>query len=317
MNDLVMVFGIGFLTAAVLAYPIFRCLIALKSRQTVSQFVTEHAHKQGTPTMGGLIILAGGIPALLYWASLVGTKAVASLAIVIGYALIGFVDDFVLPRVKKGSRGLGWIPKLILQIGIALAVVLMQGFQGPLAVGLAVFIILFYSNAYNFSDGLDWLAGTIFMGLGGTLFVLALRVGTPDWIYPIAGFLGATIPFLFMNRPPAKVFMGDVGSMAIGGLMGLAVADMTIHSITLGGSTAWLLLGGIALVSVIMFVELVPVPLQILSVKLFKRRIFPFTPIHHAFQRAGWTESRIVGLFFAVQLIGSAAGIALIRMAGL
>jgi phospho-N-acetylmuramoyl-pentapeptide-transferase len=314
MNHLVIAFLIGLLSAAILALPIFKGLIALKSRQTVSQYVAEHAHKQGTPTMGGLIILAGGLPAMGYWAYVAGfSKVLPVLILAVGYALIGFVDDFVLPRVKKGSRGFGWIPKLGLQVAIAgLAVWLGEPYKVIPAI-IAVFFILFFSNAYNFTDGLDWLAGTVFvafaLGLGVTAYVLEREY----WLFPLVGLLGAIIPFLVLNRPPARIFMGDVGSMPIGGVLGLAVTAImmpasNLVSYPVEGPKAdfeLAVFGLMALLSIVMIVELVPVPLQILSVKLRKKRLFPMTPIHHAFQKAGWPETRIVGLFFGVQLAAS------------
>lgn len=321
MNDFLITFLIGAVTALILAHPIFRGLIALKSRQTVSQYVAEHAHKQGTPTMGGLIILAGAIPAMGYWGYISGSSHVLpAFVLVIGYALIGFVDDFVLPRAKKGSRGFGWIPKLVLQVGMAAIAVWLDRdsitASSAAAFGLSVFLILFLANAYNFSDGLDWLAGSIFLVLGASLTACAFRTGRTDWVFPLVGFLGGLLPFMMMNRPPAKVFMGDVGSMAIGALMGLVVADIAqMGAVSSGANSQYLMWLGLAVMSVVMFIEIVPPPLQILSVKLRKKRLFPMTPIHHAFQKAGWPEIRIVALFFAIQVVGSAVGFWLIMKA--
>ncbi len=324
MNDFLITFLIGAISALILAHPIFKGLIALKSRQTVSQYVAEHAHKQGTPTMGGLIILAGALPAIGYWGYVSGSSHVLpTFVLVIGYALIGFVDDYVLPRIKKGSRGFGWIPKLGLQAGIAALSVLINA--NGLAVSalsiyvLQLFLILFFANAFNFSDGLDWLAGSILLALGAGLTACAFRTGRVDWVFPLVGFLGGLLPFMMLNRPPAKVFMGDVGSMAIGGLLGLIVSDVGLRghwvssqSFQLSQTLIWL---GLAATSIVMIIELIPVPLQILSVKLRKKRLFPMTPIHHAFQKAGWPEIRIVALFFSIQVVGSAIGFWLIMKA--
>jgi phospho-N-acetylmuramoyl-pentapeptide-transferase len=322
MNDVLITFLIAFGVSALLSFPILKGLISLNSRQTVSKFVTEHAHKQGTPTMGGLIILVGAWAAIAYWTVVAGVDQTASvIAITAGYSLIGFVDDFVLPRVKAGSRGLGWIPKLVLQIAFAAVALFLAPDptvrSNPLYFGMAVFLVLFYANAYNFSDGLDWLSGTIFIALGAGLTACTLFLGLSNWIFPLTAFLGGILPFLYLNRPPAKVFMGDVGSMAIGGLVGLVFVDLAlVGSQQIAGSYRILYWTGLILVSVIMIVELVPVPLQILSVKLRKKRLFPFTPIHHAFQRAGWSEIKIVGLFFFVQLAGSIIGFLLVSRAG-
>jgi phospho-N-acetylmuramoyl-pentapeptide-transferase len=155
------------------------------------------------------------------------------------------------------------------------------------------------------------------MALGAGLSAVTLFLGLSNWIFPLVALLGGMLPFLYLNRPPAKVFMGDVGSMAIGGIIGLIFVDLTlVGSQQISSSNRFLFWTGLILVSVIMIVELVPVPLQILSVKLRKKRLFPFTPIHHAFQRAGWPEIRIVGLFFFVQLVGSIIGFLLVSRAG-
>lgn len=322
MNSYLLVFLTALGAGTILAYPIFRGLIALKSRQTVSQYVAEHAHKQGTPTMGGLIILAGAFAGIAYWVSLSGlSKALPTIVLMVGYALIGFVDDFVLPRLRKGSRGFGWIPKLVLQVGIATVAVWLGQPNSSGAFAFTVFLILFFANAYNFSDGLDWLAGSILLALGSTLAISAWIQGQTDWLYPMLAVLGGLIPFLVLNKPPAKVFMGDVGSMAIGGLLGQMVAGllstnnvstMALYSDRNPSVLVWI---GLFLTSVVMMIELVPVPLQILSVKLRKKRLFPMTPIHHAYQKAGWPEIKIVGMFFGIQVVCSAIGLLLIYQA--
>lgn len=310
---------IALVSSAIFAYPILRGLIALKSRQTVSQFVAEHAHKQGTPTMGGLIILVGALAGVAYWAYQSGlAKALPTLALMAGYGLIGFVDDFVLPRVKKGSRGLGWIPKLVLQIGIASIAVWIGQPNGSGAFAFTVFLILFFSNAYNFSDGLDWLAGSILLALGGTLAVASWMLGQYEWLFPMLSILGGLIPFMVLNKPPAKVFMGDVGSMAIGGFLGqmfaglLSANNVPKISVFYDRDPSLLVWSGLALFTVVMLIEIVPPPLQILSVKLRKKKLFSFTPVHHAYQRAGWPEIRIVGMFFGIQIVCSLIGLFLI-----
>ena len=318
MNETLATFLISLGVSAILAKPILIGLVALKSRQTVSQYVAEHAHKQGTPTMGGMIILVGAVAGLVYWGAFAPGPARAALTLVLGFALIGFLDDFVLPRVKKGSRGFGWIPKLVLQIGIASICVWMFfvpfGAATARNLAAAVFLVLFFANAYNFSDGLDWLAGSILLALGAGVIACAIALGREVWIMPMAALLGGLLPFMVLNRPPAKVFMGDVGSMPIGGLLGLAVADMTVNAAP-RTPMPWLALAGLVVLAVVMLVELVPVPLQILSVKLRKKRLFPMTPIHHAFQKAGWSEIKIVAMFFALQVVGSGLGYLLVTKA--
>lgn len=302
----------------------------MKARQTVSQHVAEHAHKQGTPTMGGLIVCVGflgwlGFDLIRMRSDVIydrqGLDGAAfqffeAVFLLFGlFTLLGFVDDFVVPRVLKGKRGLGWTQKLAMQIVISILAVLVMGRSMPFWEAAAgVFSILFFSNAYNFADGLDWLAGMLLVGICLGLFFLGDAKGEPQFIFAGA-LLGATIPFLVLNRPPAKIFMGDVGSLPIGATLGVLVANLLLphwsimnHSesgegpFVPGAAPTAALILAVLILSFVMTAELLPPPLQILSVKLRKKRLFPMTPIHHAFQKAGWKETRVVALFVGVQL---------------
>jgi len=193
-----------------------------------------------------------------------------------------------------------------------------------------VFLILFFSNAYNFSDGLDALASLLLLGFAGGLFVLAKLFGVDGLCIYLVALVGAILPFLYLNKPKAKVFMGDVGSLPIGSVLGMVVAVLiyprggpgfafgSLHSPAIapnpfvGPHLWWVRFLCVFIASGMMIVELVPVPLQILSVKMRKKKLFSFTPIHHAFERKGWPETRVVLAFAASQLIMSilACGIA-------
>ena len=324
-------FWISFAVAALGSPLVMRLLAAAKSRQTVSQYAPEaHQLKQGTPTMGGLIILLGFF-GWFAWAAIdplhpkIFLQLRGLLMVTAGFTVIGFVDDYVVPRWLKGKRGLGWKQKIVAQFAVA-AVAVVYGFPGDFGwtQGIGIFLILFYSNAFNFSDGLDGLAGSIFLalvvGLGGLCFV------TPwTWTYliPLAALAGGMIPFLYWNAPPAKVFMGDVGSLPIGALLGYIVAALAVPSDPVA-SEAVLVTGFVGpiglpddifryvalfILSGVMLIELVPVPLQILSVKLRKKRLFLYTPIHHAFEKIGWRETRIVAAFALLQLLLSVASL--------
>lgn len=300
------IFLISLLVSGIAGPFILRGLVALKSRQTIHKDAPQtHQVKAGTPTMGGLIILAGAIPALVY-ASTTGIKeAVTALILLLGFGLIGFIDDYVVPKMLKGKRGLGWIPKLVMQIGLAVA----ASWNLPIwAMAVSVFFILFFTNAYNFSDGLDGLAGSL---------AVWLSIGFGLHSYPSIAFalLGGLIVFLCFNAPPAKVFMGDVGALAIGAVFGYlfflntysaATPDFTAY---VSSKQFWVF----ALMSVVMIAELVPVPLQIFWVKVFKKKLFPFTPIHHAFENAGWPETRVTFMFVMIQaaavLLGMSLGV--------
>ena len=278
--------------------------------------------------MGGLIIVAGFLVAAWEVTANSSTPiSAATLAIFVGFAAIGFLDDFVVPRLIKGKRGLGWKQKFILQAIIAAVGVYYASSPHVFDLRWAffTFIVLFIANAYNFADGLDGLSGSILLILGAGLMLLALQgviVAQPAII--CAALVGAVIPFLYLNAPPAKVFMGDAGSLPIGAVLGLSICmiaspkaeayiqptDVSIlqqwqHNLPIEGLPVWrpetyLPLG---IICVLMVIELVPVPMQIAWVKLFKRRLFPFTPIHHAFEKAGWPESRVVWMFALSQLV--------------
>jgi phospho-N-acetylmuramoyl-pentapeptide-transferase len=330
-------FWIAFAVSALCAYPIWRLLLLTKSRQTVSEYAPEgHQVKQGTPTMGGLIIMAGYLAAVVgsYFLPIPSEIAYldrvkpAILVLAIGFMLVGFVDDFVVPRMIKGKRGLGWKQKILMQFGLAIfAAGINYGWQIDFPFAASVFLILFFSNAYNFSDGLDGLSGTLLLGLVAGIVGIGLLTA---WMEPVLAmvlpFAGAVIPFLYLNSPPAKVFMGDAGSLPIGAVLGLAVSCLTFApgwslidattSLASAGSSP--VNAACTVLALIMVVELVPVPLQILSVKLRKKRLFPYTPIHHAFEKAGWPETRVVGLFSLTQLVLAflAVTIVALRFAG-
>jgi phospho-N-acetylmuramoyl-pentapeptide-transferase len=267
--------------------------------------------------MGGLIVLAGMLVALGY--SLLTTKQPAMagmtiyLVLIVLFALIGFVDDFLVPRLIKGSRGLGWKQKILMQIILAAVPIALLERTGLKSTLVAVFIVLFYANAYNFTDGLDGLAGSVGVALIGGLGVLSMLVGTEQTlVVPVVGaaIIGGLIPFLLLNCPPAKLFMGDVGSLPIGAAIGLMVWQLGCAAGSVGAGSVtqvWLALG---VMSLVMVAELVPQPIQIASVKLRKgKRVFKKTPIHHGFQADGIAETRIVGAYALCQTVLSALGL--------
>lgn len=324
-ENLVLVCWQSFAGAAICSWPIYSWL-----KKNVKQKIDPHAPaghqaKQGTPTMGGLIILAGALIALLAhrWreaplslaTSLHGGSRAESLQpldvflfLIVSFGIIGFIDDFIVPRMKAGKRGLGWKQKLAMEIvfsGVA-ASMLFPAFE--FAWFSCVFLILFCSNAYNFADGLDGLSGSIWLGM--TLGVVGLAsLAEPILATPMIAVSGATLVFLAYNAPPAKIFMGDVGSLPLGAMLGACLSMLAMktpsHPLTGSPPIGWL---PIVLVSLLMIAELVPVPMQVAYFKLTKgRRMFPSTPIHHAFEKKGWPESRVVWMFALFQLLCSLA----------
>lgn len=329
-------FWIALVVGGIFAYPILQSLIALKSRQTVSQYAPEgHQKKQGTPTMGGLIIVVGFLAALAYvWYRYPAGDMPGFLTLFLGFALIGFTDDFIVPRLMPGKRGLGWKQKIAMQFGVAWLALAVSGYGFTWYAFVGWFLILFFSNAYNFADGLDGLAATLGILFFGAIGVIALIAGVRHEIVALSfGFIGAILPFLFFNMPPARVFMGDVGSLPIGAVMGFMVTRLTflpssyyrlfesgnerfagrsfefvhLHGTMVLPAMFWALV----VLSLMMVAELVPVPLQIFSVKLRKKRIFPATPIHHGFEVKGWPESRVVWFFAWLQVLFAAIAIAI------
>jgi phospho-N-acetylmuramoyl-pentapeptide-transferase len=323
-------FWIAFVVSAILSKPILNLLIRAKSRQTVSSHLDGHAAKQGTPTMGGFIILVGMFAGALF----VNPPSTYGWLLLIGalFALIGFVDDYVVPRLLPGKRGLGWKQKILMQVLAAGVPVAMAG-ADPVMLGLSVFWILFCANAFNFADGLDGLAGTILIGqIVGLLGIAAAQGANVTFpLTPFLAMLGGLLVFLYWNAPKARVFMGDVGSLPIGAMLGAVWFLFTFVRFRDGSGPyePSRLVTPVLIWSIPMICELVPVPLQVFSVKVFKKKLFPFTPIHHAFEEiklkpgettesesyiervktsprwAHWPETRIVFTFAIFQLLCS------------
>ncbi len=313
-------FWIAFAISTIASLPIMKLLVAMKSRQTVSQHAPEgHQVKQGTPTMGGLIILAGVFGAMPFLK--LSTSILPMALLIFLFMLIGFVDDFVIPRLMPGKRGLGWKQKIIMQFAAAILPMLVAGHTSLTSLAYSTFVILFFANAYNFSDGLDGLAGTLLIGLLVGMFGITTVVGVPSSaaLTPmIFVFLGAVLPFLYWNAPKAKVFMGDVGSLPIGAFLGgfwFLHGSFTVIGPDSSNPTNMMpIYIALGVWSLMMVAELVPVPLQIASVKIRKKKIFPYTPIHHAFEKAGWPETRVVFVFALCQAIFSMLAITILAV---
>lgn len=311
LTDLLTAFWVSFLASAVAAPLVMAALRAGRARQTIDPHAPEtHQKKQGTPTMGGLIVLVG----LVAWGFAFPGHWML-LAWLGGFAALGFVDDFVMPKLT-GKRGLGWLPKLGAQVALAACTPALMGLPNtPRNLILAGLGVLFFANAYNFADGLDALAGSIglihFLAFGALGVLWLDWAGAPALPVHIAGAVaGGLVAFLFVNAPPARVFMGDTGSMPIGALMGFLTvgwfAETHIGRLELGRPTLPLLV-----LSLLMVIELVPVPMQVGWFKLTRKRLFPMAPIHHAFEKKGWPESRVVWSFALVQVLLAVAALAL------
>ena len=293
--------------------------------------------KKGTPTMGGLLILISLSVATLLWADLTNRYVWIVLGITVAFGAVGFWDDY-LKVTKKNPKGVPGKMKLALSVAVAaiaayfisqasppalrytLALPFLKDVLVPLGlvgfIVLAVLVIVGTSNAVNLTDGLDGLAiGPVIMAsivFGLIAYVVGNLVYT-NYLYlhhiPRSGELsvllsalvGAGLGFLWFNAPPAMVFMGDTGSLAIGGALG-GVAVVTKHEIVL------------AIVGGLFVLETVSVIVQVLSFKWTGRRIFRMAPLHHHFEQKGWAEPTIVFRFWIIAAILSMVGLATLKL---
>lgn len=308
---------IGFLTSVVLGLIMIPLLKKMNVGQRISVFVGDnHKKKEGTPTMGGLIFI---IATFITTFILLVTKKIEFtnnlkiiLLVFFGYAFIGFLDDY-LSLKHHDNEGLTAFQKLFLQLIIAVGFFYMyisNGGQTALIVStlgihiemgwlygiFLLFVLVGSSNAVNLTDGLDGLAG----GLSAIAFIsfslISLVVGYEEIGIFTFVLTGAVMGFLIYNTYPAKVFMGDTGSLALGAVMG-AVAIITHREVTL------------LVVASVFVIETLSVILQVIWVRLFHKKLFLMTPLHHHFEKLGWKESDIVKLFWVVGLILTMAGI--------
>ncbi len=319
--------GAATLTALFIAFvvgpPLIRALGRLRVDQPIREIGPDHQAKAGTPTMGGLLILLSLLVSVLLWSNLDSRFVWTVLGVTVGYGLLGFIDDYL--KVKQGhSAGISARIKLLWQTVIALAVAFAiyndPGFDAQLAVPffknftphlgwfyipVATFIIVGTSNAVNLTDGLDGLAIGPIMIAAGTFLLLSYCAGhsmISDYlaIKYVAGsgalaifcgaLIGGGLGFLWFNASPAQLFMGDVGSLALGGALG-TIAVLIRQEILL------------AVVGGIFVAETLSVMIQVASFKLTGKRVFLMAPIHHHFEKLGWPEQKIVVRFWIVSAI--------------
>ena len=315
---------IGFILSTVFGYFLIPILKKIKAGQRINVYVENHQKKSGTPTMGGLIFI---IPTIVTILILLFTKKIefsVNLLIVlfvfISYSMIGFLDDYISIK-KKRNEGLTQTQKLLLQFVVALVFYLLYslytdsksvleitalGIKWNLGWFYGVFILFLLvgsSNAVNLTDGLDGLAG----GLSAISF---LAFGLISWgSYWIQGYqdmgifcfvlVGSLIGFLVYNTNPAKVFMGDTGSLTLGATLA-TIAILTSHELSLA------VIGGVFVI------ETLTVIIQVISVKFFHKRVFLMAPIHHHFELCGWKEGKVVSVFSIITLILCIIGISVI-----
>jgi phospho-N-acetylmuramoyl-pentapeptide-transferase len=315
----------------------------LKSQQKDGQPIREDGPewhlemKRGTPTMGGVIILGALIISTLLWADLTNIYIWIVLYVTFGFGLIGFIDDY-LKILKNNHKGLSGKLKIIFQIGITFAAAIWiylvsdKSLQGMLAfpflkdttiyLGFILWcvfssiVVVGSSNAVNLTDGLDGLAivpiiiavavfGIIAYLAGNSIFSNYLNLfyieGSGELLVLCCCLLGAGIGFLWFNAPPASVFMGDTGSLSTGAALGI-ISVIIKHEIVL------------AIVGGLFVLEAASVIVQVLSFKVTGKRIFKMAPLHHHFEKKGWSESTIVIRFWIIAVILALIGLATLKL---
>lgn len=304
---------IAFLIVVILG-PIFIPMLSkFKFGQTVRDDGPQtHLQKNGTPTMGGVIMIIAILITGLTRAK-IDRDLLVGLICITGFGFVGFLDDFIKIKMKR-SLGLKAYQKVILQFALALFVAyyqysaspsatqIMVPFTdyvinlGPLYVPIMMFIIIGTVNAVNLTDGLDGLASGITLIVSTFFMILAVTIGNSDVAILAAATGGACLGFLGFNSYPAKVFMGDTGSMALGGAV-VAFAVLT-NSVLL-----------IPIVGGIYFAEAISVIIQVTSFRLTGKRVFKMAPIHHHFEQCGWPETRVVFIFWITTVVLAWIGI--------
>ena len=296
----------------------------------------SHLAKKGTPTMGGLMILSGVVVSTLLWANPANPYVWIVLFVTLGFGIIGFYDDYlkVTKQSHKGFSGKARLAAEFVIAGIACFALMKLG-TGKLASGLALpffkdividlgiffvvfgaFVIVSAGNSVNLTDGLDGLAivpvmiaaatfGFIAYLAGNVVFSNYLQIhytpGTGELAVVCGALIGAGIGFLWFNAPPAQIFMGDTGSLALGGLLG-AVAVATKHEIVL------------AIVGGLFVLEALSVIIQVASFKLTGRRVFRMAPLHHHFEQLGWSEPQVVVRFWIIAVVLALVGLSTLKL---
>lgn len=326
-----LLFGVIALVGALILGPLIIPLLhRLKFGQMVrSDGPSRHLQKSGTPTMGGIIFILAIVMAVLIGTQIVGirpelgsrTGGLVVLLAVVACGVIGFLDDYIKIALKR-PLGLRAREKILGQVvvaaGLAVAAVFLLGrgtdivipFSGFVQPGgyvielgwwlfllFTIVVLLGTTNAVNLTDGLDGLAaGSV--AVAALAFSVIAVITDQHWVAMTLGAMaGGCLGFLYYNRYPARVFMGDTGSLALGG--GLAAAAVLTRS-----ELFLLLIGGVFVI------ETLSVIAQVVSFQLFGRRVLRMAPLHHHFELLGWPETRVVAAFWAVALISATVGLA-------
>jgi phospho-N-acetylmuramoyl-pentapeptide-transferase len=325
------------LIAVIIGPKMIRWLQHMQIGQTIRDDGPEsHLAKSGTPTMGGLLILAAIVSSVLLWSDLTNRYVWVTLFVLVSYGAIGFIDDY-RKVIRKDAKGLIARWKYFWQsvIAIAVALYLYSSQQNPAETALLVpffkdvmpqmgmlfivvsyFVIVGTSNAVNLTDGLDGLAIVPVVLVAGAFAIFAYVTGninfsaylhipylplTSELVIVCTAIVGAGLGFLWFNTYPAQVFMGDVGSLALGGTLGI-LAVLVRQEIVL------FIMGGIFVA------ETLSVILQVGSFKMRGKRIFRMAPIHHHYELKGWPEPRVIVRFWIISLMLVLVGLATLKL---
>ena len=334
--------GAALITSALIVFMFGPMIInSLRVRQGKGQPIRAdgpqtHFKKAGTPTMGGLMLMTGILGSTLLWANLGSVLVWVVLMVTVCFGAIGFYDDY-MKVTKQSHKGMSGKARLILEFliaGVAAYIIMIAGtapFSSSLTfpffkdflinlgiffIPFAAFIMVGAANAVNLTDGLDGLAIVPVMVAAGAFAVIAYLAGnavfadylqihftpgTGELSVVLAAVIGAGLGFLWFNAPPAAIFMGDTGSLAMGGLIG-AVAVAAKHEIVLA------IIGGLFVV------EIMSVIIQVAWFKLTGKRVFLMAPIHHHFEKLGWTESQVVIRFWIIAVVLALIGLSTLKL---
>jgi len=320
--DIIRTLIISFLITLLLGPIVIPILRKLKVGQSIrEEGPKSHMAKSGTPTMGGLIILLSLI-ITVYSSGLITKDSYVLILSTLGFGLIGFIDDYIIV-VKRRNLGLKAYQKLLGQVVLAIILAVYQSNTSELGtkvlvpffenmtldlgifyIPFMVFVVVGTVNSVNLTDGLDGLAAGVTMIVMSFFSLVALKWGFGSISLFATALAGACLGFLMHNAHPAKVFMGDTGSLALGGALATIAILLNLPLI-------------LPIVGGIYFIETLSVIIQVISFKLTGKRVFLMSPLHHHFEYKGWKETKIVAVFWLVTVLLCLVGIyALSNMIG-